>query len=186
MPQSYNVTVPDVRYFEGQVLCRTGCPVRTDAGGYVQAVADGRYEEAYILARTPNPFASICGRVCAAPCEAKCRRGALDAAISIRALKRFVCEQFGVESEAFDLGRVYPQLRDPRRERLGGGRKGAIVGAGPAGLSCAHELALMGFAPTVFEAHSVAGGMLVLGVPEYRLPREIIQAEIQAIMSLGV
>ena len=81
----------------------------------------------------PNPFASICGRVCAAPCEAKCRRGAIDAAISIRALKRFVCERFGVESEDFDLGRVYPQLREKGRERFGGGRKVAIVGAGPAG-----------------------------------------------------
>jgi formate dehydrogenase (NADP+) beta subunit len=186
MPSTYSVELPDVSYFTRQVLCREGCPVRTDSGGYVQAIAEGRYEDAYIIARTPNPFASICGRVCAAPCEAKCRRGALDASISIRALKRFVCEKFGVESENFDLGRVYPELRDPRRERLGGGRKVAVIGAGPAGLSCAHELALMGFTPTVFEAQNLAGGMLVLGVPEYRLPREIIQAEIEAIKSLGV
>jgi NADPH-dependent glutamate synthase beta subunit-like oxidoreductase len=186
MSTTYPVEVPDVNYFARQVLCREGCPVRTDSGGYVQAIAEGRYEDAYIIARTPNPFASICGRVCAAPCEAKCRRGALDASISIRALKRFVCEKFGVESEGFDLGRVYPQLRDPHRERVGGRRKVAVIGAGPAGLSCAHELALMGFAPTVFEAHNVAGGMLVLGVPEYRLPREIIRAEIAAIESLGV
>ncbi len=186
MPATYPVELPDVNYFSRQVLCREGCPVRTDSGGYVQAIAEGRYEDAYVIARTPNPFASICGRVCAAPCEAKCRRGALDASVSIRALKRFVCEKFGVESESFDLGRVYPQLRDPRRERIGGGRKVAIIGAGPAGLSCAHELALMGFAPTVFEAHNIAGGMLVLGVPEYRLPRDIIRAEIEAIESLGV
>lgn len=186
MPKTYQVELPDVNYFARQVLCREGCPVRTDSGGYVQAIADGRDEDAYIIARTPNPFASICGRVCAAPCEAKCRRGALDASISIRALKRFVCEKFGVESDDFDLGRVYPNLRDPRRQQIGGGRKVAIIGAGPAGLSCAHELALMGFAPTVFEAHTVAGGMLVLGVPEYRLPREIIRAEIEAIESLGV
>ncbi|HXR08290.1 MAG TPA: FAD-dependent oxidoreductase [Candidatus Acidoferrum sp.] len=186
MPATYSVELPDVNYFSRQVLCREGCPVRTDSGGYVQAIAEGRYEDAYIIARTPNPFASICGRVCAAPCEAKCRRGALDAAVSIRALKRFVCEKFGVESDNFDLGRVYPHLRDPRRERPGGGRKVAVIGAGPAGLSCAHELALMGFAPTVFEAHNIAGGMLVLGVPEYRLPRDIIRAEIAAIESLGV
>jgi NADPH-dependent glutamate synthase beta subunit-like oxidoreductase/ferredoxin len=182
----YPVELPDVNYFTRQVLCREGCPVRTDSGGYVQAIAEGRYEDAYIIARTPNPFASICGRVCAAPCETKCRRGALDAAISIRALKRFVCERYGVESDNFDIGRVYPSLREPRRERLGNGRKVAVIGAGPAGLSCAHELALLGFAPTVFEAQDVAGGMLVLGVPEYRLPREIIQAEIDAILSLGV
>ncbi len=186
MPATYPVELPDVDYFTRQVLCREGCPVRTDSGGYVQAIAEGRYEDAYIIARTPNPFASICGRVCAAPCEAKCRRGALDASISIRALKRFVCERFGVESDEFNLNRVYPELQDPKRERIGGGRKVAVVGAGPAGMSCAHELALLGFIPTVFEAHNVAGGMLVLGVPEYRLPRQIIQAEIAAIASLGV
>src|SRR3974390_1950752 len=186
MAGTYSVELPDVNYFSRQVLCREGCPVRTDSGGDVQAIAEERDEDAHIIARTPNPFASICGRVCAAPCEAKCRRGAIDASISIRALKRFVCEKFGVESDNFDLGRVYPELRAPRRERIGGGRKVAVLGAGPAGLSCAHELALMGFAPTVFEAHNVAGGMLVLGVPEYRLPREIIRAEIEAIESLGV
>jgi len=182
----YRIEIPDATYFERQVACRVGCPVHTDAGGYVQAIAQGRYEEAYLLARRPNPFASICGRVCAAPCEAKCRRGAIDAAISIRALKRFVCERFGAESDDFELGRVYPQLRGSRTQTLGGGRKVAVVGAGPAGLSCAHELALMGFSVTVFEAQNVPGGMLVLGVPEYRLPREIIQAEIKAIESLGV
>jgi NADPH-dependent glutamate synthase beta subunit-like oxidoreductase len=183
---TYSVQLPDANYFMRQVSCREGCPVRTDAGGYVQAIAEGRYEDAYIIARAPNPFASICGRVCAAPCEAKCRRGALDAAVSIRALKRFVSERFGVESASFDLGRVYPGLLDLNRKRIGAGRKIAVIGAGPAGLSCAHELALMGFAPTVFEAQKIAGGMLVLGVPEYRLPREIIQAEIEAIESLGV
>jgi NADPH-dependent glutamate synthase beta subunit-like oxidoreductase/NAD-dependent dihydropyrimidine dehydrogenase PreA subunit len=186
MPAVYPVEIPDVSYFERQVACRAGCPVHTDSGGYVQAIAQGRYEDAYIIARRPNPFASICGRVCAAPCEAKCRRGALDSAVSIRALKRFVCEKFGVESEAFDLGRVYPQLLEKGRQDLGRQRKVAIIGAGPAGLSCAHELALLGFSPTVFEAQEVGGGMLVLGVPEYRLPRDIIQAEIAAIESLGV
>ncbi len=183
---SYAIEIPDVSYFARQVLCREGCPVHTDAGGYVQAIAEGRYEEAYIIARTPNPFASICGRVCAAPCEAKCRRGALDASVSIRALKRFVCEQYGAESDDFDLDRVYGGGAGSSRGRTGQGRKVAVIGAGPAGLSCAHELALLGFKPTVFEAQEVAGGMLVLGVPEYRLPREIIHAEIQAIQSLGV
>jgi NADPH-dependent glutamate synthase beta subunit-like oxidoreductase len=186
MPATYSVEVPDVGYFSRQVLCREGCPVRTDSGAYVQAIAEGNYEEAYIIARTPNPFASICGRVCAAPCEAKCRRGALDAPVSIRALKRFICERHGVESDAFDLGRIFPEMKNPHRDRPGAGRKVAIIGAGPAGLSCAHDLALQGFAPTVFEAQNLAGGMLVLGVPEYRLPREIVRAEIAAIESLGV
>jgi formate dehydrogenase beta subunit len=183
---SYPIELPDLNYFTRQVLCREGCPVRTDSGGYVQAIAAGRYDEAYVIARTPNPFASICGRVCAAPCEAKCRRGALDAAVSIRALKRFVCERYGVESDDFDLTRVYPQLKHPGQGRIGAGHKVAVIGAGPAGLSCAHELALLGFAVTVFEAQDVSGGMLVLGVPEYRLPRDIVQAEIKAIELLGV
>jgi len=186
MAMTYSVELPDVNYFTRQVLCREGCPVRTDSGGYVQAIAEGRDEDAYIIARTPNPFASICGRVCAAPCEAKCRRGAVDSAVSIRALKRYVCEKYGVESDNFDLGRVYPQLLRKDAQRFGGGRKVAVIGAGPAGLSCAHELALMGFSATVFEAQEVSGGMLVLGVPEYRLPRETVQAEIKAIESLGV
>lgn len=186
MSLTYPVELPDVNYFARQVLCREGCPVRTDSGGYVQAIAEGRYEDAYIIARKPNPFASICGRVCAAPCEAKCRRGALDAAVSIRALKRFVCEKHGVESDSFDLSRVYPSWRQPGAGRPGGDRKVAVIGAGPAGLACAHELALLGFCPVVFEAQEIAGGMLVLGVPEYRLPREIVQAEIKAIQSLGV
>jgi formate dehydrogenase beta subunit len=186
MDAPYTVEVPDVNYFTRQVLCREGCPVRTDSGAYVQAIAEGKYEEAYIIARTPNPFASICGRVCAAPCEAKCRRGALDTAVSIRALKRFVCEKHGVESDDFDLGRVYPQLLKKGGQGIGDARKVAVIGAGPAGLSCAHELALMGFSPTVFEAQDISGGMLVLGVPEYRLPREIVQQEISAIQSLGV
>ena len=186
MASTYTVEVPDVRYFSRQVLCREHCPVGTDSGGYVQAIAEGRDEDAYVIARTPNPFASICGRVCAAPCEAKCRRGALDAAVSIRALKRFVCERYGVESAAFDLNRIFPDHARPAAEKLGAGRKVAIIGAGPAGLSCAHDLALLGFAPTVFEAQQISGGMLVLGVPEYRLPRDVIQAEIDAIAALGV
>ncbi len=186
MPLKYSITIPDVAYFERQVLCRTGCPVHTDAGGYVQAITEGRDEDAYIIARRPNPFASICGRVCAAPCEAKCRRKDIDAAVAIRALKRFVCEQCGVESENFDLTRVYPAAQRAERAKLGHGRKVAVVGAGPAGMGCAHDLALLGFNVTVFEAQSMPGGMLTLGIPQYRLPREIIHAEIQAIINLGV
>lgn len=186
MPPRYNVSVPDVAYFERQVLCRSACPVQTDAGGYVQAVAEGRYEDAYIIARRPNPFASICGRICAAPCEANCRREVIDASVAIRALKRYVCERHGAESGHFDLDRVYPEKQRTERAKLGNGKKVAVIGAGPAGLACAHDLALMGFKVTAFEAQKTAGGMLVLGIPEYRLPNEIIKAEIQAIVDLGV
>jgi NADPH-dependent glutamate synthase beta subunit-like oxidoreductase/NAD-dependent dihydropyrimidine dehydrogenase PreA subunit len=134
------------------------------------------------VARKPNPLASICGRICAAPCESVCRRGELDAPISIRALKRFVTERFGVESmiDLSVLGEIYGRRPDRYPERV------AVVGSGPAGLACAHDLALMGYPVTIFEAAPVAGGMLRLGVPEYRLPRALIQLEINAILSLGV
>lgn len=176
------IVVPDIAYFEGQVLCREGCPVHTDAGGYVRAIAEGRLADAYRIARAPNPFASVCGRICAAPCEASCRRTAIDEAVAIRALKRFACERHGVESEAFDRS-----LLPARRPTPGGRvRRVAVVGAGPAGLACAHDLALLGYAVTVLEASAVPGGMLALGIPEYRLPRRLVQAEIQVILDLGV
>jgi NADPH-dependent glutamate synthase beta subunit-like oxidoreductase len=183
--------------------------VRTDGRAYVNAIARGEYERAYLIARETNPFASTCGWVCGAPCEAACRRGKIDAPIAIRALKRFVNDRYGVylgesgetpeamawpgyvgPTDAFDLGNThFPTSRSgliASRER--GDRTGkrvAIVGAGPAGLSCAHDLTLLGHAVVLFESAPLAGGMLRLGVPEYRLPRELIDLEIQAILSLG-
>lgn len=164
--------------------CRAACPVGTHAGGYVSLVAAGRYREAYLLARRPNPFASVCGRICAHPCESVCRRKDLDAPIGIRAIKRFVTERFGVESErSFDAIRQVVDQPRPAAERPG---RVAIVGAGPAGLSCAHDLALMGHQAVVFEAAKVTGGMMRMGIPEYRLPRELIQCEVDFIEYLGV
>src|SRR5512143_2236887 len=98
MATAIRVRFPDLEHWKAQVKCQAGCPVATDAGRYVQLIAEGRDEDAFLVARAPNPFASICGRVCAAPCEDACRRGSIDAPISIRALKRFVTEQYGVES----------------------------------------------------------------------------------------
>jgi NADPH-dependent glutamate synthase beta subunit-like oxidoreductase/NAD-dependent dihydropyrimidine dehydrogenase PreA subunit len=169
-------------WLERNFPCKEACPVHTEAGKYVTLIAEGRYREAYAVARKPNPLASICGRICAAPCESVCRRGELDAPISIRALKRFVTERFGVESmiDLSVLAEIYGHRTDRYPERV------AIIGSGPAGLACAHDLALMGYSVTIFEAASVAGGMLRLGVPEYRLPRALIQLEINAILSLGV
>ena len=156
----------------------------TNAGGYVALIARGRYREAYELARRPNPFASVCGRICAHPCEAACRRGAIDAPISIRALKRFVTERSGVESSV-SFEEILNAVERPRPITRRAGSVG-IVGAGPAGLACAHDLRLMGHEATVYEASSVAGGMLRLGIPEYRLPREVLQSEIEFIRWLGV
>ena len=195
-----SVRLPDLGHWKAQVKCQTGCPVATDAGRYVQLIAEGRLEDAYLVARAPNPFASVCGRVCAAPCEDACRRGNIDAPISIRALKRYVTERYGVES-------IRPDTQDRLRETLADGnrypghlpihpgnypartpgarRRVAIIGAGPSGLAAAHDLALLGYAVTVFEAATEPGGMMRFGIPEYRLPRTIIQAEIDKILSLG-
>jgi NADPH-dependent glutamate synthase beta subunit-like oxidoreductase len=197
------VRLPDLEHWKAQVKCQAGCPVATDAGRYVQLIAEGREEEAYLVARAPNPFASVCGRVCAAPCEDACRRGTIDAPISIRALKRYVTERYGVESIRPD---TQDRLRDrpieqgnryaghlPIRPLIANGRprgtpkkKVAVVGAGPAGLSAAHDLALLGHDVTVFEAAGEPGGMMRFGIPEYRLPRTLIRAEIDKILGLGV
>ncbi len=172
----------DLEWMDANFPCMAACPVHTEAGRYVGFIAEGKYREAYRVARRPNPFASICGRICAAPCEPACRRGTIDEPIAIRALKRFACERFGVESMV-DLEKLKEVLGSSLTRN---GIKVAVVGAGPAGLSCAHDLALLGYDVTVFEAQPVAGGMLRLGIPEYRLPRELIRLEINAILSLGI
>jgi NADPH-dependent glutamate synthase beta subunit-like oxidoreductase len=196
------VRLPDLADWKAQVKCQAGCPVSTDAGRYVQLIAEGRDEAAYLVARAPNPFASVCGRVCAAPCEDACRRGSVDLPISIRALKRSVTEKFGVESVRPDTqdqlrrapveeGNRYlahlparPPQADPGERRAG--RKVVVIGAGPAGLSAAHDLALLGYQVTVLDAAAEPGGMLRFGIPEYRLPRSLLSAEIDKILGLGV
>jgi NADPH-dependent glutamate synthase beta subunit-like oxidoreductase len=210
------VEVPQEGYHQGLISCQVACPVRTDARGYVRAIAEGRFEDAYLIARGPNPFASICGRICGAPCEAACRRGkvprvdadgafvANDRPIAIRALKRFVCEQWGAEARPAEaildsLHSAVPpagagpdemaallRSRTAGRFRPADGQRVAVIGAGPAGLSAAHDLALLGFSPVVFETEPVPAGMLVVGVPRYRLPREVIEREVAVIAALGV
>jgi NADPH-dependent glutamate synthase beta subunit-like oxidoreductase/NAD-dependent dihydropyrimidine dehydrogenase PreA subunit len=181
--------------------------VQTDARGYVRAIAQGDFEQAYLIARGPNPLASICGRVCGAPCEAACRRGSIDQAVSIRALKRFVTERHGTEARGLNplelLGRVINNTTKRQceaQEELGGlrrllrhieappsdAKRVAIIGSGPAGLAAAHDLALLGVRPVVFEMEPVPAGMLAVGIPEYRLPRDLIRAEVELIESLGV
>src|SRR5579883_2019799 len=186
MPEKlYEVRVPDTDYWVEMVKCRHACPVHTDACGYVTAIAEGRYESAYRIARATNPFASICGRVCGAPCEANCRRGSVDAPVAIRPLKRFVTERFGPEQGDYTLHRESANLAmlPPNRgefERI------AVIGAGVSGLTVAHDLVRTGYKVTVFEAESEPGGMLTAGVPVFRLPRELVRHEINAVLSLGV
>jgi len=168
----------DLDWLESNFPCMQACPVHTQAGRYVSLIAEGRFEEAYRYARQPNPLASICGRVCGHPCETACRRGQFDAPISIRALKRFVTERYGPESRnPLDLFPEKPKVTHPERV--------AVIGSGPAGLAAAHDLALLGYAVTIFEAAQVPGGMLHLGIPEYRLPRDVVQAQVREILALG-
>jgi NADPH-dependent glutamate synthase beta subunit-like oxidoreductase len=157
--------------------CMMACPAQTNAGRYVSLIAEGKLEEAYQVAREPNPLASICGRVCAHPCETACRRGVIDKPISIRALKRFLTERYGPESRH----RLEPQRHAADRLPF----RVAIIGSGPVGLSAAHDLALMGYSVTIFEAAPVAGGMLCLGIPEYRLPRSVVEAQVREILETG-
>ncbi len=175
----------DSTYWTEMVKCRHACPVHTDACGYVTAIAEGRYEDAYRIARATNPFASICGRVCGAPCEANCRRGDLDSPIAIRALKRFVTTLHGPETGDYGKYREFgnPRMLPPER---GDYERVAIVGGGVSGLTVAHDLIQTGYKVTVFEASAEPGGMLTAGVPVFRLPRDLVRHEIQAILSLGV
>jgi NADPH-dependent glutamate synthase beta subunit-like oxidoreductase len=204
------IDIPDRDYWKAQINCQAACPVNTDARGYVRAVADEQDELAYLIARGPNPLASICGRVCGAPCEQSCRRGELDKPVSIRALKRYVCDQFGpegrssggrglieflkeaagryVERECSDHNELLPLLQATMANRVpkAAGRSVGIIGSGPAGLAAAHDLALLGFDVTIYEIEDVLAGMLAVGIPEYRLPRDLIRAEVDVILELGV
>jgi NADPH-dependent glutamate synthase beta subunit-like oxidoreductase/ferredoxin len=167
----------DADWLNTNFPCMMACPAGTNAGRYVSLIAEGRFEEAYRCARDPNPMASVCGRVCAHPCETACRRGAIDEPISIRALKRFLTERHGPESR-------HPL--EPNKCKVPKlGFKIAIIGSGPVGLSAAYDLALLGYSITIFEAAQVAGGMLHLGIPEYRLPRSVVEAQIREILEAG-
>ena len=138
------------------VKCQDACPVHTDACGYVNAIAEGRDEDAYRIARATNPFASICGRVCGAPCEANCRRGDLDEPVSHSPLKRFVTSHYGPETGDYALYRdgQQPQMLPPNR---GDYERVAVVGAGVAGMTVAHDLRRIGYKVTVFESYSEPG-----------------------------
>ena len=152
--------------------CQEACPAGTDAGRYVGLIAAGRYDDAYAVAAEVNPFPSVCGWICTAPCEAACRRGTLDEPIAIRTIKRFAVEHGKLPA--------VPPPAIKREERV------AIVGGGPAGMSAAYYLARLGYGVSVMEAMPVPGGMMAIGIPEYRLPRSVIRQEIERIVGLGV
>ena len=155
--------------------CKDACPAGVSAQGYVALIAQGRYAEALRLVRRDNPLPAVCGRVCTHPCELACVRAEVDQPIAIRHLKRFVAD-WEMEQGEMDL----PECKPARREKI------AIVGSGPGGLTAAYYLALEGFACTIFEALPEPGGMLRVGIPAYRLPREVLQYEIDYIKRLGV
>src|SRR3974390_2478160 len=175
----YPVTVPGEEYFDRNIPCRTACPTHTECGRYVQAVGLDRDEEAYLLARAPNPFVYVLGRICAHPCEDACRRGRIDEPVAICALKRYVTDRhnLGTGHDPARKNGVSVRKRD---------RRVAVVGAGVCGLTCAHDLALLGYTVELFESAPVPGGMLYLGIPQFRLPREIIKMEVDNILSMGV
>ncbi|MFC1534866.1 FAD-dependent oxidoreductase [Thermodesulfobacteriota bacterium] len=155
--------------------CQHACPAGIDIPNYVAAIAAGKYEKAVDIIRERNPFPAVCGRICIHPCEYKCRRGELDDPVAIRSLKRYAADY---HFEHLDKGgEQFPVTKD---------QEIAVVGAGPAGLTCAYYLAGMGYRVTVFEAQPLGGGMLGLTIPEFRLPRKVIQAEIAYIESCGV
>ena len=155
--------------------CQHACPAGIDVPNYVAAIASGKYEKAVDIIRERNPFPAVCGRICIHPCEFKCRRGELDEPVAIRSLKRFASDWYFEH-----IGRAEEPFPVKREQKV------AVVGAGPSGLTCAYFLAKSGYKVTVFEAQPVAGGMLGITVPEFRLPREVIQEEVDYIESCGV
>ncbi len=155
--------------------CTAHCPAHINIQGYIGLAANGKYKEALALIKAENPFPSICGRVCFHPCETHCNRGEIDEPVSIRALHRFLAD--------LDL-KAETRYVPPVKERKDG--KVAIVGSGPAGLTCAYYLAQEGYQVAIFEKAPVPGGMLTLGIPAYRLPRDVIEGEIQVIRDMGV
>jgi heterodisulfide reductase subunit A-like polyferredoxin len=174
----YPQAVPNAYAIEkrGIAPCRDACPAGQRAQGYIALIREGRWDDALRVIKMDNPFPGICGRICNHRCETACNRGMVDEPINIRALKRFVTDQVYTEprQEVEQLDVLYPDQRV------------AIIGAGPCGLTAAQDLIHAGFPVEIFEAMPVAGGMLRLGVPEYRLPTEIIDREVQDIVDLGV
>lgn len=180
----YDVVIPDLDYYIRQIDCRDGCPVNTDPRGYMIALHAGNLLEGYKIARGPNPFASICGMICGAPCELTCRRDRVDKTLTIRAQKRYLDEWFGLGKEAhirslemsYARGSTHPEPN---------GLKVACIGAGVASMTAAHDLLRLGYSVDVYEMMRMPGGMLTYGVPSYRLKNDVAINECAAIEYLG-
>jgi heterodisulfide reductase subunit A-like polyferredoxin len=176
----YPQAIPNAYVIEkrGRAPCRDACPIGQRAQGYVALIREGRFADAYRTIREDNPFPSICGRVCNHKCEDACSRDKVDAPVNIMRLKRFAADWALAHSKEAGFF-----SKNPASET---GKKVAVVGSGPAGLTCAQDLALAGHAVTVFEALPVPGGMMRVGIPAYRLPYDLVQREIDDILALGV
>ncbi len=164
----------------GTAPCKTACPAHIAVQGYLKMAAQGRYEEALALIKKENPFPAVCGRVCNRRCEEACTRGTVDQAVAIDAVKKFIAQR-----DLDAATRYIPPVVTPSN-RGGFAEKIAIIGAGPAGLSCAYYLAEKGYKPTVFEKNAKPGGMLVYGIPSYKLEKDVVAAEIDVIRAMGV
>jgi len=171
VPKRYTIDKREER--PCKAACKDACPVHTNVLGYIKLIAEGEFQAAYKLIRETNPLPATCGRVCYAPCEEACNRGQIDESMAIRDLKRFAAEQVDIE-----------RLEVPTFTKTD--KKVAIIGSGPAGLTAANDLALKGHQVTIFEALPQPGGMLRVGIPEYRLPKVILRKEIDYIQKLGV
>src|SRR4051794_22509417 len=173
--QEFLVQPVDASWLQCNIECQEACPVGTNCRGYLNLAAEGRFEEGYILSREPNPVAAMCSYVCSAPCERACRRGDIDRPLAIRAMKRFLVEWH----EASGIPDVMPHI-EARAEKV------AVVGAGPAGISVARELAVKGYGVDVYDSLPFAGGTMLIGVPAFRLPREAIEMDVKLVERLGV
>lgn len=155
--------------------CKATCPAHISIQGFVGAISSGRYEEAFRLIKEEMPFPAVCGRICPHPCETQCNRGKIDEPVAIEFLKRFVADMY-ISNGSFYI----PKKKEGKDQKI------AVIGAGPAGLTAGYYLSMEGFPVTVFEKLSVAGGMMAVGIPEFRLPQKILQAEIDVIERMGV
>ncbi len=168
-------------YETGTAPCKAACPAHIAVQGYIRKAKEGKYQEALALIKKDNPFPAICGRVCNKRCELACTRGTIDEAVAIDDIKKFIAEQ-DLHAET----RYIPEVVIPSNRLTHFEQKIAIIGGGPAGLSCAYYLATKGYIPTVFEKNERAGGMLTYGIPSYKLEKDVIEAEIDVLRELGV